>query len=85
MAKEKVVLTVISEYNEWNDITGQDLIVDGENVMSVWDLNDCPEDALLIRDLTSCDEVATLIKKVFEQHAGKEIVIEYKDAEEEEQ
>lgn len=82
--KETVTLTVVSSQSEWDDRTGQRLYIDGRPVLTVIDLTDCPEDAIIGRDLTSAEEVADYIVNFQKKHAGKEIILEHKEVEWEE-
>ena len=44
-------LIVRQTYDFYDGIVGQDIIMDNEEVFSVYNLNECPEDAIISRDL----------------------------------
>lgn len=44
-------LIVYQKYDFYDGIVGQDIIMDDEEVFSVYNLNECPEDAIISRDL----------------------------------
>lgn len=49
--------------------TWQRMLINGEEVLSVYPLYECPEDAIIGRDLVSCDEVVNFMRRAYE--AGK--------------
>lgn len=75
--KETVTLTVIGSTDPWDSRQGERLLIDGQEVLSVIDLTDCPEDAMIGRDLTSAVDVVRIIEKLQRDHAGKAITVEY--------
>lgn len=44
-------LIVRQTYDFYDGIIGQDIIMDNEEVFSAYNLNECPEDAIISRDL----------------------------------
>lgn len=61
------------------------LLIDGKEVMSVCDLWECPEDAILGRDLNSMEEVADLMYLAYKAGKKGEVwdreTIEYEEEE----
>jgi len=52
-----------------DDLGWEQMKIDGKNRLSVYPLNECPEDATIERGLISCVEIAELMKAAYE--AGK--------------
>lgn len=44
-------LVICQTYDFYDGIVGQDIIIDNEEVFSAYNLNECPEDAIISRDL----------------------------------
>jgi len=56
----KKYLTVVTQRNDYK--TKQVLYVDTDERLGVYDLSECPEDAIIGRDLVDCDDIAKYIK-----------------------
>ena len=61
------VTETYSDYGKW--VSEFSLSVDGEELLSVCNMNECPEDALLHRDLIFVYDIPDLMRKAYE--AGK--------------
>lgn len=51
-----------SEEDDCGYLYYQELSIDGRRVLSVGNLDECPEDATLSRSLVSCDDVLRFMK-----------------------
>jgi len=56
----KKFLTVVTQRNDYR--TKQVLYIDTDEQLGVYDLSECPEDAIIGRDLVDCDDIAKYIK-----------------------
>ena len=68
---------VIGERKDFDWNISQTLEIDGEHMITIRPLCECPEDAIVGRDLVDCKDIARYIKLGFE--AGKrneELIIE---------
>lgn len=81
--KSVVVVKVIGGEG-WEGLRRETLEIDGEEVMSVGPLSECPEDAILERDLVGPSDFASLLEKFLVEHKGKKVKFVYEDEEEEE-
>lgn len=77
-----VVKVVTSTGREGCDV--ETLYIDGENVMRVGPLSECPEDAILERDLVGPSTFSHLLQSFLMKHKGKKVKFEYENGEEEE-
>lgn len=74
----KIVITEIYDSYECRVINEQ-MQIDGKGAMSVGDLSDCPEDAIIGRDLVDCGQVCDLMEKAHAAgKAGEPFVVEVK-------
>jgi len=53
-------LTVVTQRNDYG--TKQVLYIDNDEQLGVYDLSECPEDAIIGRDLVDCGDIAKYIK-----------------------
>lgn len=80
---EVVVVKVISGEG-WEGLRRERLEIDGEEVMHVGPLSECPEDAILERDLVGPSDFASLLESFLIKHKGKKVKFVYEEEEEEE-
>lgn len=52
--------------------TMEEMLIDGANVISVYPLCECPEDAVIGRGLTSCYDILELMRSAWEAGIKKE-------------
>ncbi|WP_240414991.1 hypothetical protein [Paenibacillus periandrae] len=69
----------------WEGLTRETLEIDGNEVMSIGPLSECPEDAILERDLVGPSDFSRLLKDFLIEHKGKQVKFVYEDAKEDEE
>ncbi|UAW07762.1 hypothetical protein PVJ1_00028 [Psychrobacillus phage PVJ1] len=77
--------TLVIKVESWQDGDGcsrERLLIDGNDVMSVGPLWECPEDATLERDLVGPSDFVNLFERIIKEHNGKKIKFEYEEVEE---
>jgi hypothetical protein len=80
---EIVEVKVVTEHDSYGSAR-ETLIIDGNEVMYVGPLWECPEDATLERDLVGPSTFASLLERFLKEHKGKKVRFVYEDEEEEE-
>lgn len=60
----KLHVNIIEETDHWGDVIGEEVICEAEPDVrySVYDLTDCPEDAIIGRNLVSASEYLNILK-----------------------
>ena len=73
---KRIILRVESNTDEgW--YTNQTLFANDEEIASVADLTDCPEDAIIGRDLVDCNDIKDWIKYGYDaSKRGDELIFE---------
>lgn len=66
----------------WEGLRRERLLINGDDVMDVGPLSECPEDAILERDLYGPGDFVDLLKNIIKEHNGKKIKFEYEEVEE---
>lgn len=80
-----VVIIRVESCTGWEGFSQERLLVDGEEVMNVGPLTECPEDAILERDLVGPSNFVNLLENIIKKHNGKKIKFEYEEVEDFEQ
>lgn len=80
----EVVIVKVITTEGWEGLAHETLEIDGESVMSVGPLSECPEDAILERDLVGPSTFSSLLERFLKEHNGKKVKFVYEEGEEEE-
>jgi hypothetical protein len=77
-------MKIVVERRESDGDICEDMSIDGQHVLSVYPLCECPEDATIGRDLVSCSDVAEYMRLAFQAGAnGEELRLDFRDIENE--
>ncbi|OTQ85107.1 hypothetical protein BG31_15380 [Bacillus subtilis subsp. subtilis] len=77
---EIVTVTVVTSKG-WEDLRRETLLINGEEIMDVGPLSECPEDATLERDLVGPSDFADLLENFLIEHKGKKVKFVFEDEE----
>lgn len=78
----EVVTIKVESCEGWEGYRRERLLVNGEEVMFIGPLTECPEDAILERDLIGPSNFAHLLERIIKEHNGKRIKFDYEEVEE---
>lgn len=62
MLMKTKILTLFVNKDEWNDIQSEELMNEDEMLFSVYNLNECPEDAIIGRNLFDADDYIKAVR-----------------------
>jgi hypothetical protein len=54
-----------SAQDKYDYRSGQSMLIDDKEMLSIYDLSDCPEDARIGRDLVDCNRVFDFMKRAY--------------------
>lgn len=77
-----IVIVRVESCEGWEGFRRERLLINGNEVMDVGPLTECPEDAILERDLIGPSNFVNLLERIIKEHNGKKIKFEYAEVEE---